>query len=340
MIGAWRWFLALLVVVGHLYTPWWPASFAVFSFYIISGFLMTLIMNEHYNYSLEGIKAFWINRFLRLYPAYYIACLFSLMLTLWIPSEFITKINNKLIYPHSLFEIVTNISILGLQQVPNRSSLVPAAWALSIEIFYYIVISLWAGKSKIHAFIFFCLSLLYLVLCYLTNHFDLRYRYFYLGAGALPFAVGANIYFYRGQLQTFISKFSWHNALLASLTLYVLVFVGGFLYGENDSVFFYPNILTTSILLVVLWNAPDKFKEIDSFLGDLSYPTYLFHWQICVLVVYISGFSFKSWEVFALSTLLVTVLSVIEAKTVTGSIEKYRKKIKRKFKTTLTKQAA
>ena len=65
MFGAWRLLLALLVVLGHLHRPWWPASWAVFSFYVISGYLMSLILDETYGWTGAGRRRFALNRFLR-----------------------------------------------------------------------------------------------------------------------------------------------------------------------------------------------------------------------------------------------------------------------------------
>ena len=330
MFGTWRWFLAILVVVGHLYHPWWPASFGVFSFYILSGFLMTVIINEHYGYSLSGFKGFWINRFLRLYPSYFLACLISMAVIISIPSEFVTNLNNKMILPNSAVEVLTNITILGLQEIPDKSSLVPPAWALSIEIVYYLVISLWAGRSQSNALLFLLLSITYLAAVYILKDFNWRYRYYHVGAGSLPFAVGTNIYFLRNQFKKYINYISWPNAFFISIAIYASVFAAAIMAGQTRTTFFYLNILSSSLLLLVLWNSPAiSFKKIDSFLGDLSYPTYLIHWQIAIFITYFTGLSFKGWKLLIVTTLIVTSLSIFDARTVSGPIEQYRKNIKR-----------
>ncbi len=329
MIGIWRWYLAILVVVGHLYTPWWPASFGVFSFYIVSGFLMSLILNEHYGFSAAGFRGFWLNRFLRLYPAYYAACLMSIVVIILIPTEYVTDKNNKLILPDNLFEFITNITIFGLKKKPNQSSLVPPAWALSIEIFYYFLISIWAGRSKKNARYFLALGILYLCVVYLFKGFDWWYRYFLIGAGALPFAVGVNIYFHSDSIKKVIVYFAWIRVFAFSIAFYIFCFLGAYFFGYQKTLFFYLNIISSSLLLSSLWYFPtNKFKRVDTFLGDLSYPTYLIHYQIGIAVGYITGITWKSWELLLTSFILVTIISIIEARTISGPIERYRKKIK------------
>ena len=58
MFGTLRFVLAVLVVVGHLYRPIWIGAFAVSGFYTVSGYLMCLVLNERYGFSLRGFRAF------------------------------------------------------------------------------------------------------------------------------------------------------------------------------------------------------------------------------------------------------------------------------------------
>ena len=70
MFGTYRYCLAHLVVLTHLAS--WPGvgSYAVFGFYMLSGFLMSLILNERYGFSLQGLRGYAANRALRIYPPY------------------------------------------------------------------------------------------------------------------------------------------------------------------------------------------------------------------------------------------------------------------------------
>ena len=69
MLGIIRFLLASCVVAFHL-TGKLPflGQFAVNFFYIISGFLITLILNKTYKFNVISFSA---NRFLRLYPTYF-----------------------------------------------------------------------------------------------------------------------------------------------------------------------------------------------------------------------------------------------------------------------------
>ena len=54
MFGTYRTLLALMVVALHLGGYRVMGAYAVFGFYILSGYLMTLIMHVSYGYSTSG----------------------------------------------------------------------------------------------------------------------------------------------------------------------------------------------------------------------------------------------------------------------------------------------
>ena len=58
MFGIYRYGLAFCVVISHLWAGMFggPAAYAVWGFYCLSGYLMTLILNEKYGFTARGIK--------------------------------------------------------------------------------------------------------------------------------------------------------------------------------------------------------------------------------------------------------------------------------------------
>jgi len=79
-----------MVVMQHLGNVSALGVYAVFGFYILSGYLMTLILHSGYGYSWSGVRRFALNRFLRIYPIYWVACLISAGLVLWLGAQFTT----------------------------------------------------------------------------------------------------------------------------------------------------------------------------------------------------------------------------------------------------------
>jgi len=79
MFGTYRTLLALMVVALHL-GGLSMGGYAVFGFYVLSGYLMTLIMQNNYGYSALGFYKYALNRFLRIYPIYWVSIVFSAIL--------------------------------------------------------------------------------------------------------------------------------------------------------------------------------------------------------------------------------------------------------------------
>ena len=78
--GLFRFILANLVILHYLWPTLLrkPGGFAVFSFYLLSGFFITLVLNAKY-YNKKGLYKFFYNRILRIYPEYFLAILLSLV---------------------------------------------------------------------------------------------------------------------------------------------------------------------------------------------------------------------------------------------------------------------
>ena len=87
MFGIYRYGLAFCVAISHLWAGMigGPAAYAVWGFYCLSGFLMTLILNEKYGFSRRGLVNFAFNRMLRIYPAYYAVCAGMFLLFCFVP---------------------------------------------------------------------------------------------------------------------------------------------------------------------------------------------------------------------------------------------------------------
>jgi hypothetical protein len=70
--------------------------------------------------------------------------------------------------------------------------LIVPAWALTVELFFYICIGLGASRNKLISAVWFLLSVSYTVYLIMSGGFAERYQT--LGAASLPFSTGAMIF--------------------------------------------------------------------------------------------------------------------------------------------------
>ncbi len=339
MLGTWRLLLAMLVANGHLLGAWWAASMAVVSFYVISGFLMTLILNQTYGFKPAGFGAFWRARLLRLMPSYWVGCAMSLVLILVLADGVAQGWNPKLVIPSRFHEIFSNLTMIGIAH-PDKSvaasgaflvpgsfaTLVPPAWALSLELVFYLALSLVFARSARLAGMLLVFGLIYTVWA-LTSEHSAYFRYFFFPAGALPFSVGALLYFAM-RVPAVQKASTRRDVFLWALGVYFFVFTAASMNQDIRLVLFYLNIPATAAVICVLMQIvpTEKLRKRDQFLGDLSYPVYLFHWQIGLIVFALTGFERRTLELFLLSIPLIFLAAILDRRFVSGPIDQWRRR--------------
>lgn len=260
--------LALMVMVFHLWLPFYPIGiYPVFGFFVISGYLMTLIMHEGYGYTSQGRSTFIVNRFLRLYPQYWASALLSVVLIYVLGDDFHPAMH----LPQSVGQAASNLSLMFVAWRPNMVTprLSPATWALTVELFFYALICLGASRTLCRVYVWIVLSLSYVVVSYALG-WGWQDRYFPIAAGSLPFAIGALIYHLP-------------RREIPARPLFLLMLVNTifwcFVPGETG---FYLNLAICSLLVYSIASGgliSGLSRQTDRAIGDYSYPIYILHWQ-------------------------------------------------------------
>ena len=301
MFGTYRALLALMVIFLHLGGVPVLGGYAVFGFYILSGYLMTFIMQKNYGYSRSGQIKYALNRILRIYPIYWLACGFSLVLIAWFGQSVTAAFHPDIAKPEDVESVLRNLFLY----FPGRESprLTPPSWALTVEIFYYIGIGLGLSRSRKLTLVWFAASVIYTLYANIAG-LGWDSRYFSIIAASLPFSTGAVIFHYRTELKQYSEPFS--TGLYAPLLGCVLIGLNwwvGFYLDTLKEVSFYLNYLLCAFMIVVLFDRrelPFISRNMDRIMGDFSYPVYLIHYQVgLVVLVFMNsfGFDFKRPEV-------------------------------------------
>ena len=196
-MGLLRFLLAVSVVLAHSTDIFGfslvNSQVAVQAFYIISGFYMTLILNEKYIGKSNSYKLFITNRFLRLYPIYWVVLLLTTLgsLTVYI----ITKGEDAVVFENYVnyfsdldlltlsFLVFTNIAVFfqdlvmffhfnletfsvalpsnNTNNIPLYSFLIiPQAWTVGLELLFYLVAPFIVRRKLKVIFVLIVLSLL------------------------------------------------------------------------------------------------------------------------------------------------------------------------------------
>lgn len=225
-MGLFRLLLAIAVLISHTITPTlggWSyvnPTVAVEIFFVISGFYIQMVLAEKYRKNLLGshwITKFYVARYFRLFPAYFVCLVLSILYFLVIkkidlgsyyeiPNEYIKKVFELPITPRNillwiwfmfsnvfmffqdfslLIYVVGKQSFFSLRELggdfylPN-AMLIPQAWSIGIEILFYLVAPLILGlKTRYLLLVGGFLLLAKIIIIFLEPHDVINMRFWY-----------------------------------------------------------------------------------------------------------------------------------------------------------------
>ncbi len=295
MFGSVRFALAQIVVLTHLWPELlgiWAGTYAVFCFFIVSGYLMARTLDRGYT-APGGTRRFFVNRALRIYPPYLAVLLLAVVLG-YFAADDVHSLNPRMRLPSNALHWASNLLIFGLHQAQRAVTLVPPAWSIDLELWLYLAIGLVLRRRTGAVVAFTALGAAFAVHCLITEAPFVR-RYATLPAAMLPFGVGALVYHCRSLIDRYLGS-SWHLAAATVLFLANALIPALFRsYGPTAG--FYASVVLGAYLLAVFSrlhprSVPACFSNLDLKLGALSYPIFLCHWNVGVIVI-ASGLAFK-----------------------------------------------
>ena len=268
--------LAFIVFVGHLgalsaseqliFLTHSPVEVAVFSFFVVSGFLIA----RSYERS-SSLKSYAKKRFNRIVPAYLLVVfLCAILLSLVSTLSFSEYFSNTQVYKYLFWNsIFLNFKAPWLPGVFGNQAVNGALWTLKIEMCFYMAVPLMFllfGKNNkyrnVSLIILYFLSLIYL------NYFEMTGK-----ASISRQLPGSLCYFIGGMLLYFnFDKFIQHKNIL-----FIIAIITVWL----DLVLNIKLLSPIMISIIVLYIAY-SFKFLNNFgkYGDFTYGIYIFHFPI------------------------------------------------------------
>ena len=280
MLGTYRLILALLVALSHADVRWAglnPGVIAVVGFYAISGYVMTGLIRAHYP-SLSLLPGFYLDRALRLLPAYYAVALLALAWFFWDGPK-----PPFLAHAPGAADLLNNLLVVPLNYFMwNQSDhfvLVPPAWSLGCEIQFYLVFPLLLLRRVRLAALLASLAVYFLAVAG-QLHTD-WYGYRLLPGVLFIFLLGSWLYDAQHSAQR---TGAWLNAprLCAIVLAITLALAFAAWRGALIRVPFNGETLIGIGLCVPLlaWLAHCRRRGWDERAGDLSYGLFLVHFLV------------------------------------------------------------
>jgi peptidoglycan/LPS O-acetylase OafA/YrhL len=294
-LGTYRFLLALAVAVAHAGTaPLHLGVAAVISFYILSGFVMTALI-ERYYLAPEKVMGFYLDRAMRLYPQFIVYFFASLALMWWKPdavfSSGLTPLKAALNLP---------IAPLGLYMVFDlgNAMVIPQAWSLGLEVMFYLVIPwivLYADRRIVAA-----LSLVVFLIAYFGVLNADYFAYRLLPGTLFMFLAGGMIFKLKDRALP-------PTPIAALWVLVATLLVGTWVFPQFNA--FYNRAVLAGLLvgLPAAWLLRHgNESKLDARLGNLSYGVFLNHIFIIWTIEAVTG----SDEITGLETVIMLAVSV------------------------------
>lgn len=280
MLGWFRLLLALCVVASHTagydFQRYPDAGLiAVVAFFFVSGYLMPATFQAHYkqaNYVQRSIR-YLSNRFLRIFPPYWLALAFAMVIIA------VTRSWNE--YDINVSSLLQNIFLVGLNQERFWGSdirFIGPAWTLDVEIQYYLAVPflMFLFERRPQVLIWLSLGLIGVGLYFLAR--PLGFHDF--DRSVIPWApfflCGLLVYYCRHR---FSAIPFWIYAIVAAC-LIVYATVASLTVVQREWTLVAPVILVAAWLLT----APkSKGNKWDHLAGDMAYPVFIFHLPLIIL---------------------------------------------------------
>lgn len=340
MTGAFRFFIASIVVVSHLINTHFHLHlgyYAVRAFFILSSFAMTAALHEHYRF--DGVR-FWSNRFLRLAPTYLAVCALT-SLTIQIVPEQAAQFMPRWAHQATFGDVMGNIAIVPIVFLgPDRLIFIEPAWSLAVEIVMYAALFLFVARNAAFAFYGFLLGF-YFHLVGTLHDAPFEQIYFSVEGAIMSFSIGALAYFWTRQNARQITP---ALACLVLAAWLVNLFAEGALapidYPRRAG--FYVNVLLSTLVCIALpsLKMTPRLRRIDGFLGDLSYPVFLVQWLGgFVGFMLLSGAALRGWSLLAAAALPILLIAAALGWLQRRYVEPLRGRIRRNELTGLPPEA-
>ena len=326
MLGHFRFLLAMMVIIYHLAgigscAHW--GVYAVFGFYVISGYLMTMVLQRRYGFDLRGGARYLTNRVLRLFPPYLcVLAIALLLLVCW--GQRLPRFHEAIQRPTSISQWLGNLLIVPfVGERPVR--LIPPAWSLAVEIVFYFLLWLFIARSRWTTAFSLLLAIAYTAKL-IAGGADFGLRYYTVAASALPFCLGAGVFHAQESLRRGMPRlvrFAVPAAFIANVLFASHWSADAFLWP------FYLNVVLAGLSVVVLADgAQFRPGAWDQWLGSLSYPMFLCHWHAGFLAYRLIGGPARSLSILLVALPIMLALSFFICRCVEQPIARLRDRIK------------
>ncbi|MCK8465073.1 acyltransferase [Aliiroseovarius sp. S1339] len=296
--GLFRLVLACFVVVSHI-SSLNVGEPAVFVFFMLSGYWVSLMYLHKYAHHPHPVRTFYLSRGLRVWPPYAVAVVLSILAT-------------SLVTGSTPYQLFAGLALFGVAS--HGLDALNVSWALDLELQFYLLLpfalAVIGGWSL--GWLFFASLVAAVLGWWLFLTFGLKTVLCYLPT----FAVGVLVA---------VRDITFSPRLVTASTLGFVAIIAVFFANDTLRAFFIKTQpspfneewMTMALMLLLLpfvaWNVRQKSGWLDAHFGNLSYTLYLLHYPVISVTTNILGRDMTIGEksIYALAVAVVSVFFYI-----------------------------
>lgn len=279
MFGLLRLILAAIVAAYHsgfLPGGWNVGVCAVVGFYVVSGFVMSALIDRYYAHPGAATLRFYVDRAMRIWPQFLLFLLLALLVL------FVLRPENPYLFDRHGFgapQLAMNLAIVPLDFSTYISSLddhvvLPPTWSLGAELQFYLVAPLLLPFRRVRTVVAGASFLVFVAAC--SGRLEsTEWGYRLLPGILFAFLAGAI-------LRDALRGDRWARRTLAVLYALVVLLAMGVWARNGWDVRFRREVLVGFLVVVPLIGLLGRLRPrpLDTSLGNLSYGTFLSHFVL------------------------------------------------------------
>lgn len=258
-------------------------------FFILSGFLITMVIYNQIEENRFSFKSFYMKRVFRIFPMALIVLLLSFMIS----SQILFKNEFEEFLKYFHYAITFRSNILSMQELDyfdlgvNFKPLVHY-WSLAVEIHFYLIIPFilyyFLKKDQIKQLFLVVLAFILCSIIYSITYIDSRGNYFSTFSRIYEFLIGVGVFlFYKYKN----NNYTINKQIFNLLNIIIMAFIFSIIIIDLEILNTIKSLIISLLVAIlilnnIIFNYKNIFLEnrILSNIGLISYSLYLIHYPV------------------------------------------------------------
>ncbi|WPO90727.1 acyltransferase family protein [Chryseobacterium sp. HR92] len=302
-----RAFSVLAVLFYHYKFQWFKSGFiGVDIFFVISGFLMTKIILSSFDKGSFNLWDFYRRRIIRIIPALLgLVVTFSLVIFFFLQPQivnFFRSAFSSVLFFSNIYYYLNN----GYFDSSSQYNFLLHSWSLSVEWQFYLIYplillllkKLYTTKKNSFTAVFLALAFISFGAMLIHSNYDSDFSFYIFYPRAWEMMLGGLAFLLEDKMQHIPKKVKLVLALTSLSAIISFIFL--FHASSWPSLYTIIPVFFTALLISLNYEFTAYKNKIVTYLGNISYSLYLYHWPLYVLILFFEVDTSLKYRVLAI----------------------------------------